>query len=241
MRIWSFVQQKGGSGKSCICTNLAVHAEEKGETVLIVDLDPQASATLWHSERGTNKPNVLDAIPDKLTNILESAATLGVTLCLIDSPSKLDAIALAAIRAADMIICPTLPDLFNLGSLQDTVQLLETANKLGVTVGVINNVDEAGAADRIGEAMAAIGSLKMAVCPVVIYHRPQFQTAAGKGKGVTEVGTAKKAANEIRDLWSILDRHDRGAGTEIFAYLGQSGAKARRGKRKPKAGETARS
>ena len=73
MRIWSFVQQKGGSGKSTIATNLAVHAEENGETVLIVDLDPQSSATLWHSERGTNKPNVLDAIPDKLTNIVQSA------------------------------------------------------------------------------------------------------------------------------------------------------------------------
>src|SRR5262249_5519946 len=56
MRIWSFVQQKGGSGKSTICTNVAVHAEEKGETVLIVDLDPQSSASLWHLERGTNKP-----------------------------------------------------------------------------------------------------------------------------------------------------------------------------------------
>jgi chromosome partitioning protein len=132
----SFVQQKGGSGKSTIATNLAVCGEEQGETVLIVDLDPQTSATLWHSARGTNKPLVLDAIPDKLTDIVASASTLGVTLCLIDSPSKLDDIALAAIRAANMVICPTLPDLFNLGSLQDTVQLLEAAGKLPVTVGV---------------------------------------------------------------------------------------------------------
>jgi chromosome partitioning protein len=207
MRIWSFVQQKGGSGKSTICTNLAVHAEESDQTVLIVDLDPQSSATLWHSERGTNKPNVLDAIPDKLTDIIKSAATLGVTLCLIDSPSKLDATALAAIRAADMIICPTLPDLFNLGSLQDTVQLLETAGKLGATVGVINNVDEAGATARIGEATAVMKKFGMDVSPVAIYHRPQFQSAAEKGKGVTEIGArAKKAAGEIRALWAYLDR-----------------------------------
>jgi chromosome partitioning protein len=212
MRIWGFVQQKGGSGKSCLCTNLAVHAEERGETVLIVDLDPQSSATLWHSERGTNKPNVIDAIPDKLTNIIASAATLGVTLCLIDSPSKLDAIALAAIRAADMVITPTLPDLFNLGSLQDTVQLLETAEKLAVTVGVINNVDEVGAAPRIGEARAAMEGLNMVVSPAIIHHRPQFQTTATKGKGVTEVGArARKAADEIRELWAFLDHHARQA------------------------------
>jgi chromosome partitioning protein len=207
MRIWSFVQQKGGSGKSTICTNLAVHAEENGETVLIVDLDPQSSASLWHVERGTNKPNVLDAIPDKLTNIIESAPALGITLCMIDSPSKLDAIALAAIRAADMVVCPTLPDLFNLGSLQDTVELLEAADKLNATIAVINNVDEAGAAARIGEAKAVIEKLKMLACPVVVHHWPQFQMAAEKGKGVTEAGRAKKAAAEIRALWAFLNEH----------------------------------
>jgi chromosome partitioning protein len=208
MRVWSFVQQKGGSGKSTICTNLGVCGEEQGETVLIVDLDPQTSATLWNSARGTNKPLVLDAIPDKLTDIVASAATLGVTLCLIDSPSKLDAIALAAIRAADMVVCPTLPDLFNLGSLQVTVQLLEAAAKLPIAVGVINNVDEAGEQARIGEAKAVMGKFKMVSCPAVIRHRPQFQAAAEKGKSVVEAGMrAQKAAAEIRALWEFLDGH----------------------------------
>jgi chromosome partitioning protein len=208
MRVWSFVQQKGGSGKSTICTNLAVRGEEQGETVLIVDLDPQLSATLWHSERGTNEPLVLDAIPDKLTHIIASASTLGVTLCLVDSPSKLDDIALAAIRAADMVICPTLPDPFNLGSLQDSVRLLEVAGKLSVTVGVINNVDKAGEEARIGGARAVMEQFKMTVCPAVVRHRPEFQAAAEKGKSVVEIGAkAKKAAEEIRALWEFLDGH----------------------------------
>jgi hypothetical protein len=116
--------------------------------------------------------------------------------------------ALAAIRAADMVICPTLPDLFNLGSLQDTVQLLEAAEKLSATVAVINNVDQAGAAARVGEAKAVIGNLKMLACPVIVHHWPQFQTAAEKGKGVTEAGArAKKAADEIRAMWNFLDQH----------------------------------
>src|SRR5215831_14270713 len=210
MRVWSFVQQKGGSGKSTICTNLAVCGEDAGETVLIIDLDPQSSAALWHFERKTNKPLVLDGQPDKLTDIVASASTLGVTLCLIDSPSKLDAIAIAASRVAEIIICPTLPDLFNLGSLQDTVQLLEDAGKLPVTVGVINNADKAGEVARIGEAKAVMDKFEMAVCPQVIRHRPEFQTAAEKGKAVIELGAkGKAAASEIRALWDFLDRRVR--------------------------------
>jgi chromosome partitioning protein len=207
MRTWSLVGQKGGCGKSTVATSLGVRAEEAGEMVLILDLDPQLSATLWHSQRGTNKPLVLDAQVDKLPEVLQSAATLGVTLCLIDSPSKLDSTALAAIRVAEQIICPTLPDLFNLGSLQDTVRLLEGAEKLGAAVGLINNVDEAGAEPKIAQAREALASFNLAVCPDVIHHRPQFQNAIEQGKGVTELGArGKKAAEEIDALWQYLDR-----------------------------------
>jgi cellulose biosynthesis protein BcsQ len=38
-----------------VIVDLAVYAEEKGETVLVIDLDPQRSATLSNSARGTNK------------------------------------------------------------------------------------------------------------------------------------------------------------------------------------------
>lgn len=207
MRIWAFVQQKGGSGKSTLCTNLAVHAEENGETVLIVDLDPQSSATLWHAQRGTNKPSVFEGLPDRLAEITQSAANLGTTLCLIDSPSKIDATALAAIRAADLVICPTLPDLFNLGSLQDTVRLLEAAEKLDATVGVINNVDGAGAAAKTAEVKAALASFNIVTSTAMVHHRTQFQAAVEKGAGVTEAGPrAKSAADEIRALWTFLER-----------------------------------
>jgi chromosome partitioning protein len=210
MRTWAFVQQKGGSGKSTIATNLSVHAEERGETVLIVDLDPQRSAYLWGNVRGTNKPTVFDGKPEKLTEIVGSAATLGATLCVIDSPSKLDAIALSAIRLADMIICPTMPDLFNVGSLQDTVRLLEDAEKLHATVGVVNNVDTAGADARIAHTKGALETFHMLVSPIVIRHHAIFATAIEKGKGVTESGQkAKKAADEIRALWAFLDKRSK--------------------------------
>jgi cellulose biosynthesis protein BcsQ len=125
---------------------------------------------------------------------------------MMDSPSKIGAIALAAIRAADMIVCPTLPDLFNLASLQDTVRLLEATGNLGVTVGVINNVDKAGEGARIGEAKAVMEKFQMAVSSAVIRHRSEFQIAVEKGKAVTELSNkGKVAAEEIRALWSDLD------------------------------------
>jgi chromosome partitioning protein len=210
MRIWAFVQQKGGAGKSTLATNLAVQAEADGEVVLIIDLDAQASAALWSSARGRDRPTVIDALPHRLADIITAAAGHGVTLALVDSPSKIDTVALAAIRAADLIICPTMVDLFNVGALRDTVELLEVADKLRVTVAVINNVDEAGAETKIGHAAGALEAFGMEVAPVQIFHRPAYPAAAEKGLGVIELGAkAKKAVAEIKALWAFLGRRAR--------------------------------
>jgi chromosome partitioning protein len=205
LRIWSFIQLKGGAGKTTLCLSLAVIAEAKGEKVLVVDLDQQGSAVFWATTRATNKPTVIDALPEKLPDIIRAAPELGATLLLIDAPSRLDPVALAAIRAADMIICPTVPDLLNLAPLQATVELIESADKLGGTVGVLNNCD--GAAKKIDNARSVLASFKMAVAPTAIIHLPQFSAAYDKGKAVTELRPADdKAATQIEALWGDLDK-----------------------------------
>lgn len=48
MRTIAVVNQKGGSGKTTTTVNLAATLAELRRTILIVDLDPQASATNWY-------------------------------------------------------------------------------------------------------------------------------------------------------------------------------------------------
>lgn len=206
-RIWAFVQTKGGSGKSTLATNIAVQAEEAGKPVLLVDLDAQSSATLWGQQRGSKRPTVFEARPEKLAEIVRSAATLGVELIIIDTPSKADAVQLAAIRAADLVICPVMVDLFSLAGLQDTARMLETAGRLKAAVAVVNNLDEAGAAANLGEAAAVLKAIGMPMSPEPIWHRPAYALAIKRGLSVTELGQKQKAAaDEIKALWAFLDK-----------------------------------
>jgi chromosome partitioning protein len=71
MRTIAITNQKGGSGKTTTAVNLASALGEKGKKVLVVDLDPQASATSWlgieDGGRGlldvfTGEANLLDVV-----------------------------------------------------------------------------------------------------------------------------------------------------------------------------------
>ena len=55
MRIIAVTNQKGGSGKTTTAVNLAAALAEAGHTCLVVDLDPQASASRWLGASGSGR------------------------------------------------------------------------------------------------------------------------------------------------------------------------------------------
>jgi chromosome partitioning protein len=58
MPIIAVVNQKGGTGKTTVATNLAtLFVGRKGE-VLLVDADPQQSALEWQRDRPAHLPQV---------------------------------------------------------------------------------------------------------------------------------------------------------------------------------------
>jgi chromosome partitioning protein len=60
-RTLAVVNQKGGTGKTTTTVNLAAALASKGRRVLVVDLDPQASATAWLGSAAT-QPGLLECL-----------------------------------------------------------------------------------------------------------------------------------------------------------------------------------
>jgi chromosome partitioning protein len=104
MRTISIISQKGGAGKTTLAVHLATAAAAERVTLLI-DTDPQATASRWSQWRSGADPEVIDCgAPSLLADKLSKAEGLGAELVVIDTPPHADAMARQAAKLADLML-----------------------------------------------------------------------------------------------------------------------------------------
>ena len=92
MRTLALASQKGGAGKSTLVVHLAVEAMNAGETVRIIDTDPQGSSIAWGDARGI-EPIVEATDAGRIVDALKRAKRDGITFAIIDSAPRAERVA----------------------------------------------------------------------------------------------------------------------------------------------------
>src|SRR5829696_3746203 len=106
MKAIAFVTQKGGSGKSTLCINLAIAAQEAGRSVCILEMDRQATVSDWSESRTADGPEVAQIQTSQVAALLQTLPPAPHDYPLIATPRVDSAGTLAAIRAADLCMIP---------------------------------------------------------------------------------------------------------------------------------------
>jgi chromosome partitioning protein len=203
MRTLALVAQKGGTGKTTLAVSLAVEAVRQGLSVLVIDLDPQASACRWSDRRAEDTPAVIDAQPSRLPQALAKAAQAGVDLAIVDTPARVEQAAAEAAKAADLVLVPCKPSIWDIDTLHVTTDLLHGRTQHAPIV-VMNAVPAQGS--RASQAVEAVRSLGLDVCPASLGLRVAFEYAAQLGRSATEYEPEGKAAAEVREVYTSICR-----------------------------------
>lgn len=193
------ISQKGGTGKTTLSLTLAVAADLAGRGAVVVDLDPQGSATAWHDSREADAPMVVPTPASRLAQVLATAREAGGELALIDTAPHSEAGALAAAREADLVLIPCRPQIFDLRAIVASADLAALARTPAVAV--LNAVPPRGAT-RADDATGAIRGGGLDVAPVRIGQRVIFGDAAVSGLTPLEREPDGKAAAEVRALYA---------------------------------------
>ncbi|KUR78280.1 ParA family partition ATPase [Novosphingobium sp. FSW06-99] len=198
----AIVSQKGGSGKTTLSVNLAAAAEASGAVALIIDTDPQATATQWGAWRSDKAPEVIDSAPPRIQAKVDAAKGQGATFIVIDTPPHADSAASRAVEVADLVLIPCRPSAFDLAAIKTTVSLVRLYDKPAF---VVFTAGPPNAPRMYEEASELVREFGIAPCPHMLPDRAVYRHASAAGASVLEFEPDGKAVAEITavHMWAI--------------------------------------
>lgn len=152
MKILSVINEKGGSGKSTVATNLATALHRAGHRVVLVDADPQGTARDWRdaSPEGADLPPVVGI--DRANMLQSSLKTLaGNDVLVIDAPAKANEMAQAIVGASHVALIVIQPSGADLWASAATVRMIKSKLALGGAIDAAFLVNRASQFTRLSK------------------------------------------------------------------------------------------
>lgn len=129
MKIVAILNQKGGSGKTTLSTNIARALQKDGKQVLLVDSDPQGSARDWHAAGDGSLITVIGLDRPTLDKDIK-AISANYDWVLIDGAPQLVNMSVAAIKCADIVLIPVQPSPYDIWASEDLVDVVKERQKI---------------------------------------------------------------------------------------------------------------
>lgn len=205
MEVWSFVNSKGGVGKSTLTVHIAHYLMSMGKQVCIVDADPQGSVRDWQEAGKVTQFSVVGL------DRRQALKTLPFTInaehfdyCLIDTPGRIAEIQAVAISLSDKIFIPVQPSCYDVWASSDVVEVIKSRQlALADTIGcplaafIINNTRQGTIIGR--DVRESLLQFELPTMNQAITHRQSFKNTLSQGKTVIS-GKDKKARQELAVL-----------------------------------------
>jgi len=205
--IISFLNQKGGVGKTTLSINVAGYLANQGHKVLLIDADKQASSSTWASLREEPTFQVVNLARSNMAKeAIAMAADYDHTI--IDGPPHAEEIARSCIIASDYVVLPIEPSGLSTWATDLTVRQVKEARDfkpyLECGLVVSRKIGNTVIGRDIRNMAANVG---MPILQTEIEQRVAFAESLTMGQTIFEWAAESAAAREIEQLTKEIMSH----------------------------------
>ena len=183
--IISFVNQKGGVGKTTSAINIAASLNRKKYKVGFIDADPQGSATQWHAVEDNNAFEITHR-PEPLAREDIQELSQKYDYLVIDAPPAIGSITKSILAVTDLSIIPLSPSSLDFWSCKGTLEILINRRIPGTRIG--------------RQARDWLSEFNLDILDSELCQRVAFIDAMTSGVSVMQYAPGSKAANEVENL-----------------------------------------
>ncbi|MFH1823832.1 MAG: AAA family ATPase [Candidatus Firestonebacteria bacterium] len=197
--------QKGGTGKTTISTNMAVLSSIKNKKTLLIDADIQRSSMDFRSLRKDNL-NTLHAVQiTKPTIHIDIKNFNNFNNIFIDAGGRDSETFRSAMLACDFLLVPVTPSPYDVWSSEETFKILKEARvykKIQASIVLTQVVKNTNISQDVLKVIMDIAKeYNIKLCKTIIYSRVAYRESVSLGKGVYEYSQNSKASLEIQKLY----------------------------------------
>jgi chromosome partitioning protein len=206
MRVISFLNPKGGSGKTTSVINVGSCLARSGKRVAVVDTDPQMSVTNW-SKAEKSMFDVYTASSEK--DVYQVRKELSdYDYVIIDGAGSLSVITSAGVMVSDLVIIPVSPsplDFSATGSVVDVLEAQAYNRPVEARFLITRKIDQATMLSVLKESIA---QTKIQLFRTAITQRQSYIKSILEGESVFESNdNAAKGEIEIltREIVNVFE------------------------------------
>lgn len=204
--ILSFLNQKGGTGKTTLALGAAAYWSRRDRAVLFVDADPQGTASRWAALRQTPAFPVVQMARDNIaTEILRMAQDYDDVV--IDGPARGEVLSRAVIATSDLVVVPVEASAASSWSSEVTAQQIEEARQFKPALQSVFLMSRMHPRTVLGTAMRSkMTAAGIELLEKVICNRVAFAEALSQGLTIYEWAPDSPATAEVDAVMGDIEQ-----------------------------------